>query len=338
MSNNEITVWGIHAGRTGDADALFLKKNVIALGWDKMGDLALIKADRDAFKERIVEMYPETKPGAIPLAAGQPFRLIHELKIGDVVVYPSKNDRQIHIGIVEGEYKFNPTLGGSYPHIRPAKWVKSFPRTSFTQGALYEIGSAMSFFQVKTYADEFLSALEGKVITNEKETQDETIPSVIGDIEQNTRDYILKRLSQQLKGHPFAHFIGHLLEKMGYQTRIAPEGPDGGIDIIAHKDELGFEPPIIKVQVKSVDGSVGDPTVSALYGKIGAGEFGLFVTLGTFTKQAVNFASSKSNLRLIDGDELVDLILQHYEEFDSRYKGLLPLKRVYIPEVLEESE
>jgi hypothetical protein len=48
------------------------------------------------------------------------------------------------------------------------------------------------------------------------------------------------------------------------------------------------------------------------------------------------FAQSKSNLRLIDGEELVALILQHYEQFDSRYKGLLPLKRVYVPEPLEE--
>jgi restriction system protein len=66
---------------------------------------------------------------------------------------------------------------------------------------------------------------------------------------------------------------------------------------------------IIKLQVKSNDGSIGDSAVSALYGKIGAGEFGLFLTLGTFTKQAINFAVSKSNLRLIDGDELVDLVL-----------------------------
>ena len=47
---------------------------------------------------------------------------------------------------------------------------------------------------------------------------------------------------------------------------------------------------------------------------------------------------SPPNLRLIDGSELVTLILQHYEELDSRYKGLLPLKRVYVPEALEEAE
>lgn len=335
---NEITVWGIHAGKTGDAETLFLKKNVIALGWDQMGDLSTVRADREAFKAKLIDAYPKTKAGAIPVAAGQPFRFIYELKIGDVVVYPSKSDRQVHIGIVQGEYKYNPSLSKGYPNTRAIKWEKSLPRTSFTQGALYEIGSAMSFFQVKTYADEFLLALEGKVVSSSTSVEDETTAIVVADIEQNTRDYIIKRLSQQLKGHPFAHFVAHLLERMGYRTRVSLEGPDGGIDIIAHKDELGFEPPIIKVQVKSNDGSIGIDVVSALYGKLGAVEFGLVVTLGIFTKQAMNFAVSKSNLRLIDGDDLVDLIFQHYEEFDSRYKGLLPLKRVFIPETLEESE
>lgn len=160
---------------------------------------------------------------------------------------------------------------------------------------------------------------------------------VAEEIEESTRDFILKKLAQELKGHPFAEFVGHLLNCMGYRTRISPEGPDGGIDIVAHKDELGFEPPIIKVQVKSTEGSVGDPIVSALYGKVSPGEYGLLVCLGTFTNQAKNFAKSKSNLRLIDGNDMVDLILQYYEQFDSRYKGLIPLKRVYVPEVIEES-
>jgi len=31
-------------------------------------------------------------------------------------------------------------------------------------------------------------------------------------------------------------------------------------------------------------------------------------------------------------------MLQQYEKFDSRYEGLLPAKRVYVPEALEEGE
>ena len=100
--------------------------------------------------------------------------------------------------------------------------------------------------------------------------------------------------------------------------------------------KLGFEPPIIKVHVKSSDGNVGDPVVSALYGKVGANEYGLLVTIGKFTNQASNFAKSKGNLRLVDGDELIELILSQYDQLDSRYKGLLPLKKVFIPESISE--
>ncbi len=99
---------------------------------------------------------------------------------------------------------------------------------------------------------------------------------------------------------------------------------------------MGFEPPIIKVQVKSSEGNVGDPVVSALYGKVGANEYGLLITLGKFTIKKPNFAKSKGNLRLIDGDELIELILTQYDQLDSRYKGLLPLKKVYIPETITE--
>lgn len=331
-------LWGIHAGKTGDADRLFLEGGFIAIGWSKMGDLGKIKPDRDSFKQKVLEVYPDAKPGAIPLVAGQLFRFRHELKVGDYVVYPSKKDRLLHIGRVKGGYLYDPSRDPGYPDLYPVDWLKHIPRTAMSQGALYEIGSAMSFFQVKTYAEEFLSKIGEKTQAHViPVAKDETVAQVAEDIEENTRDYILKQLSQELKGHPFADFVAHLLGAMGYRTRISPEGPDGGVDIIAHKDELGFEPPIIKVQVKSTSGSIGDPVVSALYGKVSNGEFGLLVTLGTFTAQAKGFARSKSNLRLIDGIEMVDLVLAHYEQFDSRYKGLLPLKRVYVPEPLDDT-
>lgn len=62
---SESTLWGIHAGRTGNADALFKQKGVIAIGWAKMGDLSLIPGNREAFKKRYEIAYPDAKPGAI---------------------------------------------------------------------------------------------------------------------------------------------------------------------------------------------------------------------------------------------------------------------------------
>jgi len=259
------------------------------------------------------------------------------MQIGDLVAYPSKIDRRVHIGEITGEYRHDPALGGESPNLRSVHWKGEYPRTRFSQGALYEIGSALTLFQVKNYADEFLAALAGEASVT-TDSDEETAAIVAEEIESTTRDYVLKRLAREAKGYPLEHFVAHLLEAMGYKTRVTPVGADAGIDIIAHKDDLGFEPPIIKVQVKSTEGSVGDPVASALYGKVETGEFGLLVTLGTFTSQAKSFARGKSNLRLIDGDELVDLIFEYYESFDSKYKGLLPLKQVYVPEPIGGSE
>jgi restriction system protein len=167
---------------------------------------------------------------------------------------------------------------------------------------------------------------------------DATITAVRVDVEENTRDYIIKALAQHTKGHPFQDFVADLLRTIGYRTRVSPPGTDGGIDIVAHRDELGFEPPIVKVQVKSTEGKVGDPEVSHLSGKLGAGEYGLVVTLGYFTPPAIQFARSKSNLRLIDADDLVAMVLEHYEALDPRYKALIPMKRVYVPDTGEGDE
>jgi len=185
--------------------------------------------------------------------------------------------------------------------------------------------------------DDFLTVLEGRKIETASH-EDETVALVAEEIETTTRDFVLKQFTREMKGHPFAQFVADLLEAMGYRTRVSPPGPDRGVDVIAHRDRLGIEPPITKVQVKSGEGSIGEPDVARLFGAVASSEFGLFVTLSSFTPQAVRFAESKATLRLIDGDELVRLTLQHYEQLDSRYKGLIPLRHVYIPEAIEEAD
>ena len=65
MSSDKI-VWGIHGGRMGEADTLFLQKNVIAIGWVQMGDVSKIKPTRDAYKEAFAHAYPDRKPAAVP--------------------------------------------------------------------------------------------------------------------------------------------------------------------------------------------------------------------------------------------------------------------------------
>jgi restriction system protein len=330
-------MWGVHAGATGDADALFLQQRVVAIGWVPFGDLSQCHT-REEYKARYAMVYPDARPQGVATSAGQLYRFVREVKAGDLVVYSSRATREVHVGRVVGPYQYRPDVDQNYPNQRPVEWLKAAPRTQFTQGALFELGSAMSLFQIKTFADEFHAALTGPASPKAVPVEpDATVAQVTAEIEEQTRDWVLKRLSQHLKGLPLEEFVRHLLEVMGYRARLTPPN-EPSVNIIAHRDELGFEPPLIKVQVKSGDGKVSDMEVSALLGKLAPQEYGLLVTLGTFTPPALQFAANKSHLRLIGGAELVDLIFQHYERFEPRYKSLLPLKRGYVPEVIQEDQ
>ena len=150
MANDEKKVWGIH---TMD-DNLFLSKNVIAIGWKEFGDCSKLEPTREAYKNHYIKVYPDSKKGAIATSAGMLYRFVHEMRIGDYVVYPSKTDRKINIGVVESDFIYNPTAA-LYVQQRKVKWLKHLPRTAFSQGALYELGSALSFFLLKNSSFSF---------------------------------------------------------------------------------------------------------------------------------------------------------------------------------------
>lgn len=236
MADDEKRIWGIH---TKD-DNMFLQKDVIAIGWKNMGDLSKIGATREDFKKRYLEVYPEAKKGSVANGAGMLYRFAHEVQVGDYVVFPSKIDRQINIGTVESGYEYDADAA-EYVQQHKVKWLKHLPRTAFSQGALYEVGSAMSFFAVKNYADEYLAALDKgfkkTTLTTEGE-EDESVGATADEIVESTKDFILKELSKNLKGYALEQFVADLLRAMGYRTMVSTQGGDSGIDITAYKDEL----------------------------------------------------------------------------------------------------
>lgn len=329
MLNEEKRIWGIH---TQD-DNLFLKNDVIAIGWSDMGDLGNIDANRDAFKEKYTQIYPDAKKGSIATGAGMLYRFCHEIQVGDYVVFPSKSNREVNIGVIESEYIYDSNQP-EYVQTRKVKWLQHLPRMVFSQGALYEIGSAMSLFSVKNYADEFLSVLDKDFMKNySSDSEDESVGATADDIIEGTKDFILKELSRQLKGYDLEGFVADLLRAMGYRTTISPQGGDSGIDITAYKDEL---PPRILVQVKSQDGDIKETTIQSLKGAMREGDYGLFVTLSNYTKNAQKYLDSTPIIRGINGTELVELILKYYDELSDKYRKMIPLKQVYIPIAKEE--
>lgn len=114
---------------------------------------------------------------------------------------------------------------------------------------------------------------------------------------------------------------------------MSPQGGDSGIDITAYKDEI---PPRILVQVKSQNGDIKETTIQSLKGAMREGDYGLFVTLSSYTKHARKYLDSTPIIRGINGAEMVELILKYYDDLSDKYRKMIPLKQVYIPVPKEE--
>ncbi|AKS45797.1 restriction system protein [Octadecabacter temperatus] len=336
-------IWGVHMPK--QVSDTPLEDGFVSMGWHELGNIFELPDDREAYKTAIAATYPDLKAGAVPVTAGIVYRFTHAVKAGDYVIYPSKHDGRVNIGtFTDTVERVNMGEDGldELTHRRGVNWIESFPRSDFTQAALYEIGSFITLFAVTKHAAEFLAKVgvktDADVPDEDTPNDDQVTQRVSAQAEQTTHDFVIKRIHSGLSGYDFEEFTAHLLECMGYTARVSDKSGDGGVDVIAHTDELGFQPPIIKVQCKRQTGQIGEPDANQLLGTLGDGEFGLFITLGSYSRPARLLERNRSKLRLIDGEELVDIILENYGKMSASYRTLIPLKQIYVPDVIEAAE
>lgn len=176
--------------------------------------------------------------------------------------------------------------------------------------------------------------LNPKEESTEEEPNDETaekdnsmnLDLLESDAREGIRQFIVMK-----SPYEFQDMVAALLRAMDYHTPfIAPKGKDGGIDIIAYLDPLGAKTPRIKVQVKhKPDATIGASEVRALSGVLKTGDIALFVTSGTYSADARNAASGNDKfIRLIDGDDFIEMWQEYYDKMTDEDKNMLPLKRI----------
>ena len=164
-------------------------------------------------------------------------------------------------------------------------------------------------------------------------SDDDTQARVARDIAETTRDFISKKIKTDLKGYALEPFVADLFRAMGYNAHATRAMRDDGIDVTAHRDELGIEPPILKIQVKAHEANVSSDLVKAFYAMIHERDVGIFITTGGFTVAAQDFARTKGNLKLVDGVEFVGLIEKYYDGLDLKFRKQIPLRRMLVPDV-----
>lgn len=333
-------VWGIHMG--GHVGSRPVEEGYVAIGWPELGDLRAIGPDREAFKAALVATGRDPTDAAVPVQAGVMWRFVHEMRPGDVVVYPSKHDRMVNIGRFNDGTDHVENDPDGYPDRRRVEWLVHLPRSDFSQSALHEIGSALTLFRVKRHAAEFLGRIGAATSAHppiaeelrEEAADDATATAAVSrQAEETTGDFVIRRIVAGISPHAFEDFVAHLLECMGYTARVTRKSSDGGVDVIAHMDALGFQPPIVKVQCKRITGQTSRPDVDQLLGTLGDGEYGLFVNLGSYSRGAVELERNRSKLRLIDGEQFVEMVLENYAKLSPRYRSLIPLKQIYVPDL-----
>ena len=150
---------------------------------------------------------------------------------------------------------------------------------------------------------------------NDERDRAEELNLLESDAREGIRQFIVSK-----SPYEFQDMVAALLRAMGYH----------GIDIIAYLDPLGAQTPRIKVQVKhKPDTAIGASEIRALLGVLRAGDIALFVTSGTFSPDARNTStSSREFIRLIDGNDFIDMWQEYYDKMSDDDKNMLPLKRI----------
>lgn len=110
-------------------------------------------------------------------------------------------------------------------------------------------------------------------------------------------------------------FIQRVLRSCGFtEVKVTKASGDGGIDGTGKLRINGVFSFNVAFQCKRYKGSVGAPEVRDFRGSLNKGtEKAVLITTGTFTKAARQEAAdqSKDQIDLIDGEELIDLIVQN---------------------------
>lgn len=249
---------------------------------------------------------------------------------------PLKRRPAIASGRVKGPYQYRPDLPPNAQHTRSVKWIKEVPRTAIEQDLLYSFGAFMTVCRVqRNNAEKRIRALlTGKTPTREDVATEamEGEENAASDLEELALDQIRKFISRRFKGHRLTDLVAAILTAQGYKVLMAPEGPDGGIDILAGSGELGFEQPQIAVQVKSSDNPVDVKAVRELQGAMNTFEadYGLFVSWAGF-QSSVEKEKSRLffRIRLWSSEDLLREIFRLYDKLPDELQAELPLKRIW---------
>lgn len=156
--NHEL--FGMHIKEKNDA--LSEENPHVCIGWSNLGDLSDIDS-----KEQLSELYEanyDKNNRGRGQDVGQIWRFIHDMKVGDYVIFAENS--VFHIGRIESDYCYDTTERESqdsdYKSNRKVKWLKkNISRNVLSTNLHNSLKTAMSIWTLNDYKSAVLDLLRG---------------------------------------------------------------------------------------------------------------------------------------------------------------------------------
>ena len=301
----------------------FLRGGYAAIGWISSEDLSAIK-NRDELYPIYRRSHPEdTSNVVIGQQVGQIGRFLLEIRAGDYVIVPSGDTEIIYYGIVEPDpsYYFdaNPTDGCKYHHRRRIKWNQNpVNRKDFSVPFQNSIRSSLTVFKV-VHETNFFETI-GK---------SDLVPATSQAVEKDYYTTVLDRILE-LDDKEFEILITHLLSALGFEAEHTGKTGDGGVDAIGELDIFNVAKIKLFVQAKryKLGAKITANNVKALRQNIPSGAQGSFIATCSYHPDAQKIANEPGFARigLIGGENLVDILAEHWDKMPAEFREKLNLK------------
>ncbi len=313
------SAWCVRAEFGQYTDA-FVKGGYVAIGW--LGDQSLSElSERQELYDIYRRAYPEdTSNVVVGQQVGQISRFLFELSPGDTVITPDRNTEILHYGIVQDlPYSFVPDDPACpYPHRRAVKWAKEpLLRSSLSVPLANTMRSSLTVFSV-SQIDEILAATGRGELVKPSESAFDPYESVLARV-------------LELDDKEFEILVGHLLTALGFEgSEVTGKTGDGGVDATGELNVDNLAKIKVFVQAKRYKrgARISANVVKTLRSSIPSNGQGAFITTADFQRKAYNVALEANfpRIGLVNGRQLVDLLIEHWNEIPAEFQQRMGLK------------
>lgn len=319
----------------GELTDTFKQNGFAAIGW--LEEPIATFSDWDTIERQYRQDFPDGSPVKVGVNVGQIYRFLNEIKVGTIVVTPYR-DETLLIGQAISEAYFKQDDTCRFCYRVNVDWKDDrFDRRLLSIPTQNTIRSSLTIFRVP--------AIHEIANLAQIPLPDSIQPTAALAVQQNSYIEVVKAQLLTLDATEFEIFVNCIMQSLGFEsTQEHGNVGDGGTDVEGILNVLGFASIKLQIQVKRYESNtISEREIRNFRGSLKNGYQGTFITLSSFSKKAVESASSPNYqpINLIDGKQLIEVFIEQFDkvmqliEDNEAYRPLLDklrFKKIIIPQ------